>query len=78
MARINLKKFIAEHYKGGVTARDVIREGITNSIQADANEISIDLWFEKHSGLFDDEISNVLDRITISDNGEGSVYREIF
>lgn len=71
MARINLKKFIAEHYKGGVTARDVIREGITNSIHAGANEISIDLRFEKQSGLFGDEIRNVLDRITISDNGEG-------
>jgi hypothetical protein len=71
MARINLKKFIAEHYKGGVTARDVIREGITNSIHAGANEISVDLWFEKQSGLFGDEIRNVLDRITISDNGEG-------
>ena len=43
MARINLKKFIAEHYKGGGTARDVIREGITNSIHAGANEISVDL-----------------------------------
>lgn len=71
MARINLKKFIAEHYKGGVTARDVIREGITNSIHAGANEISVDLWFEKKSGLFGDDIRNVLDRITISDNGEG-------
>jgi hypothetical protein len=71
MARINLKKFIAEHYKGGVTARDVIREGITNSIHAGANEISVDLWFEKQSDLFGDEIRNVLDRITIADNGEG-------
>lgn len=71
MARINLKKFIAEHYKGGVTARDVIREGVTNSIHAGANEISVDLRFEKQSGLFGDEVRNVLDRITISDNGEG-------
>lgn len=71
MARINLKKFIAEHYKGGVTARDVIREGITNSIHARANEISVDLWFERQSGLFGDEVRNVLDQITISDNGEG-------
>lgn len=71
MARINLKKFIAEHYKGGVTARDVIREGVTNSIQAGASEISVDLWFEKQSDLFGDDVRNVLDRITISDNGEG-------
>lgn len=71
MARINLKKFIAEHYKGGVTARDVIREGITNSIHAGADEISVELWFEKKSGLFGDEERNVLDRIIISDNGEG-------
>jgi hypothetical protein len=71
MARINLRKFIAEHYKGGVTARDVIREGITNSIHAGANEISVDLWFEKQSDLLGDEVRNVLDRITVSDNGEG-------
>lgn len=71
MARINLKKFIAEHYRGGVSARDVIREGVTNSIQAGANDISVDLWFDKQPGLFGDEVRNVLDRITISDNGEG-------
>lgn len=71
MARINLKKFIAEHYKGGVTARDVIREGVTNSIHAGASDILVDLRFDKQSGLFGDEVRNVLDRITISDNGEG-------
>jgi hypothetical protein len=71
MARINLKKFIAEHYKGGVTARDVIREGVTNAIHAGANNICIDLSFERRSGLFGDDERNVLDRITISDNGEG-------
>lgn len=71
MPRINLKKFIAEHYKGGVTARDVIREGITNSIHAGANEIFVNLRFERQSGLFGDEVRNVLDRIAISDNGEG-------
>lgn len=54
-----------------MTARDVIREGITNSIHVDANDISVDLWFEKQPGLFGDEVRNVLDRITISDNGEG-------
>ena len=71
MARINLKKFIAEHYKGGVTARDVIREGVTNSIHAGARTVSVDLWFEKQPGLFGDEERNVLDRITISHDGEG-------
>lgn len=71
MARINLKKFIAEHYKGGVTARDVIREGVTNSIHAGANVISVDLSFDRQPGLFGDEERNVLDRIAISDDGEG-------
>lgn len=71
MARINLKKFIAEHYKGGVTARDVIREGVTNSIHAGANAISVDLWFDRQPGLLGDEVRNVLDKITISDDGEG-------
>ena len=71
MARINLKKFIAEHYKGGVTARDVIREGVTNSIHAGAQAISVDLWFDRQPGLFGDEVRNVLDKITITDDGEG-------
>ena len=42
MARINLRKFILEHYKGGVTARDVIREVVTNSIDANATNITVD------------------------------------
>lgn len=71
MARINLKKFIAEHYKSGVTARDVIREGVTNSIQAGGNAISVDLSFDRQPGLLGDEVRNVLDKITISDDGEG-------
>ncbi len=71
MARINLKKFIAEHYKGGVTARDVIREGVTNSIHAGANAISVDLWFDRQPGLFGDDVRSVLEKITISDDGEG-------
>lgn len=71
MARINLKKFIAEHYKGGVTARDVIREGVTNSIHAGASRIRVDLSFERQAGFFGDDVRNVLDRITISDDGEG-------
>jgi len=71
MARINLKKFIAEHYKGGVTARDVIREGVTNSIHAGAAEITVDLCFDRQPGLFGEEVRNVLDNITITDDGEG-------
>lgn len=71
MARINLKKFIAEHYKGGVTARDVIREGLTNAIHAGASCIWVDLSFDRQQGLLGDEERNVLDKITISDNGEG-------
>lgn len=71
MARINLKKFIAEHYKSGVTARDVIREGVTNSVHAGANDIAVDLWFDRQPDLLGDEVRNVLDKITISDDGEG-------
>jgi len=71
MTRINLKKFIAEHYKGGLTARDVIREGVTNSIHAGASHISVDLSFDRKAGLFGDEERSVLDKITISDDGEG-------
>lgn len=71
MARINLKKFIAEHYKGGVTARDVIREAVTNSIHAGAKAISVDLCFGRQQDLFGNEERKVLDKITISDDGEG-------
>ena len=71
MARINLKKFIAEHYKGGLTARDVIREGVTNSIHAGAKAITVALSFARQSDLFGDDERNVLDKIIISDNGEG-------
>lgn len=77
MARINLKKFIAEHYKGGVTARDVIREGVTNSIQAGANSIHVDLFFDRQAGLFGDEVRHVLDTISISDDGEGFTQKNI-
>lgn len=56
---------------GSVTARDVIREGVTNSIHAGANDISVDLSFDRQAGLFGDEECNVLDKITITDDGEG-------
>lgn len=73
MAKINLRKFIAEHYKSGVTARDVIREAITNSIQAGSKSIVVDLAFsspnqEMFSGS--DE-RRVLEQISITDDGEG-------
>lgn len=73
MARINLRKFIAEHYKGGVTARDVIREAITNSIHASGKSISIDLHFSDRNGEFfpGTEERRFLERITINDDGEG-------
>lgn len=72
MAKINLRKFIAEHYKAGVSARDVIREAITNSIHADAKSITVNLFFSAQSELFpgSDE-RNYLDAISITDNGEG-------
>lgn len=72
MARINLKKFIAEHYKGGVSARDVIREAVTNSIHAGASEITVNLVFsDKQADLLDSDERRVLNQITVSDNGEG-------
>ncbi len=73
MARINLKKFIAEHYKGGVTARDVIREALTNAIHAGGKYISVDLHFSERNGdLFQGtEERRVLERIAITDDGEG-------
>lgn len=73
MARINLKKFIAEHYKGGVTARDVIREALTNSIHAGGKIITVDLHFsdkQQELPLGSDE-RRVLEQITITDDGEG-------
>ncbi|CAG9249799.1 conserved hypothetical protein [Paraburkholderia unamae] len=73
MATINLKKFIAEHYRGGVTVRDVIREALTNSIHAGSKLISVELHFSERSGdLFQaTEERSVLEQITVTDNGEG-------
>lgn len=73
MARINLKKFIAEHYKGGVHARDVIREALTNSIHAGSKIITVNLHFsekQQELSLGSDE-RRVLEQITITDDGEG-------
>lgn len=73
MAKINLRKFIAEHYKGGVTARDVIREAITNSIHAGGKRIAVDLVFsEPNQDMFaGTEERRFLERIAITDDGEG-------
>jgi hypothetical protein len=73
MAKINLRKFIAEHYKGGVTARDVIREALTNSIHAGGRFISVDLHFSERQQELSpgSEERRVLEQITISDDGEG-------
>lgn len=74
MAKINLRKFIAEHYKGGVSARDVIREALTNSIHAGGKSIAVDLHFSERqqeiSGVTADE-RRVLEQIAITDDGEG-------
>jgi hypothetical protein len=58
-----------------VTARDVIREGITNSIQAGASEIFVDLGFEKHPDLFDHHDRNFLGSIPHA--AENSVVHDI-
>lgn len=73
MANINLKKFIAEHYKAGVTVRDVIREALTNAIHAGGKTIRIDLRFSERNGeLFQDAAErNFLEQISITDDGEG-------
>jgi anti-sigma regulatory factor (Ser/Thr protein kinase) len=73
MARINLRKFIAEHYRGGVTVRDVIREALTNSIHAGGKRISVELHFSERNGELypGTEERKVLEHITIIDDGEG-------
>ncbi|MDO8039567.1 ATP-binding protein [Janthinobacterium sp. SUN137] len=73
MAKINLRKFIAEHYKAGIATRDVVREAITNSIQAGARVVSVDLTFSApNQEMFagSDE-RRVLERVSIIDDGEG-------
>lgn len=71
--RINLPKFLTDHFKGGVSARDVIREAITNSIHAGATIVTVDLRFsDKQSEMFKDAAERVaLEEISIHDNGEG-------
>lgn len=73
VARINLRKFIAEHYRGGVSARDVIREALTNSIHAGSKNISVDLHFSERQQELSPgtEERRALETITIIDDGEG-------
>jgi Histidine kinase-, DNA gyrase B-, and HSP90-like ATPase len=72
MTSIYLRKFIAEHYRGGIAARDVVREALTNSIQAGATAITVDLTFsEKQQDFFRGEQRNALEKIEISDDGDG-------
>lgn len=73
MAKINLRKFVSEHYKGGITARDVVREAVTNSIHAGAQTVKIHLGFSEptQSSLQGVESRRVLANISITDDGEG-------
>jgi len=73
VARINLRKFIAEHYRGGVSARDVIREALTNAIHAESNNISVDLHFSERQQELSpgSEERRSLEAITIIDDGVG-------
>jgi hypothetical protein len=77
MARINLPKFIAEHYRAGITARDVVREALTNAIHAGGTNIFVNLHFstEQQSFLGDDR--NYLDKIEIVDDGEGFTEKNL-
>lgn len=77
MARINLPKFIAEHYKGGVTARDVVREGLTNSVHAGATDITVRLNFSVKQQALLGEDQNFLEMIEIIDNGEGFTAKNL-
>mgnify|MGYP000600260072 FL=1 len=73
MAKLNLKKFLAEHYKSGVSVRDVIREAVMNSIHAGATSVVIDLAFTQKGRNFfpGSEDKKFLESVTITDDGEG-------
>ncbi len=73
MSNINLRRFIHDHYKGGVTVRDVAREAITNAIQANATEITVRLDFSEPTQgiLLSTDDRRVLEKISITDNGDG-------
>lgn len=70
---INLKRFIENHYKSGVSARDVVREAVTNSVQANASLITVSLHFSESSqkSLAGMDAKMYLNSITISDDGDG-------
>jgi hypothetical protein len=65
MAEVNLRKFVSEHYKSGVTAHDVLREAITNSIHANAKKIDIKLIYTSKPQ------ATYIEEIFITDNGDG-------
>lgn len=71
MAQIYLPKFLAEYYKGGVSARDVVREALTNLIHAGATDIVVKLDFVPKQRSMLNEERSYLHSIEISDNGEG-------
>ena len=73
MSKINLQRFIQDHYKSGITVRDVVREAITNSIQAHASSIFVNLEFSDpaQQSVPGDEPRRVLQSISITDDGEG-------
>lgn len=71
MTTINLPKFIAEHYKGGISARDVVREALTNAIHAGATNITVKLGFALKQQSFLEEDRSYLQGIEVIDDGEG-------
>lgn len=71
MPTINLPKFIAEHYKGGISARDVVREALTNAIHAGGTNITVNLTFAQRQHSFLEEDRNYLQGIEVTDDGEG-------
>ena len=80
MSKINLRNFVSQHYKRGVTARDVVREAITNSIHADATTVNIQLVFSESPQKVISEIKDtnlVLTKIIITDNGDGFIKKNL-
>ncbi len=80
MSKINLRNFVSQHYKRGVTARDVVLEAITNSIHADATTVNIQLVFSESPQKVISEIkdtNSVLTKIIITDNGDGFIKKNL-
>lgn len=69
---VNLKNFVEQHYRGGIMAKDVVREAVTNAIQAGATVIKVNLDYgTPQEKLFGSQGREYLNAISISDNGEG-------